>query len=84
MAGNLATKDEEKVEILNVLFTSDFQSQSSYPQGTQLCEMGGKDGEQNTRLTILEEHTKIFAMLDSTVYLWIPTNLPLEMEPDLW
>lgn len=63
---------------------SDFQSQSSYPQGAQPCELGGRDVEQNTLLTVLEKHAKIFATPDSTVCLRIPTSLPLEMEPHLW
>lgn len=35
MARNVITKDEEKAQINNVLFTSVFNSLASYHQGTQ-------------------------------------------------
>ena len=33
-AGNVTTEDKEEAEVLNAFFTSAFNSQISYPQGT--------------------------------------------------
>ncbi|PKU46175.1 rna-directed dna polymerase from mobile element jockey-like [Limosa lapponica baueri] len=53
--GNIATKDEEKAEILNAFFTSVFNSRTSYPQGVQTPGLEDKDGEQNNPPIIQEE-----------------------------
>ncbi|PKU33840.1 rna-directed dna polymerase from mobile element jockey-like [Limosa lapponica baueri] len=53
--GNIATKDEEKAEILNAFFASTFTSQPSYPQGIQPPALEDKDGEENNPPIIQEE-----------------------------
>jgi len=45
--GNIATKDEEKVEVLNAFFASVFNSQDSYFQGTQPPVLEDREKEQN-------------------------------------
>lgn len=44
---HITIKDVEKAEILIAFFTSVFNSQASYPQGTQPPELVDRDGEQN-------------------------------------
>lgn len=40
-------EDMEKAEVLVAFFTSVFNSQASYSQGTQHLELADRDGEQN-------------------------------------
>lgn len=42
--GNKATKDEEKIEVLNAVFTSDFNTSCS--EGTQAPELENSEGQQ--------------------------------------
>ena len=51
----MTTEDKEKADVLNVLFTSVFKSQTSYPQGTLLSDMVVSAGEQTKPPTIQEE-----------------------------
>lgn len=50
--GNVTTEEEEKAEVLNALFTSVFNSQTSYPQGTQPPELEDGAAERNKRPSI--------------------------------
>jgi len=45
--GNIATKDEEKAEVVNAFFLSVFNSQTGYSQGSQPPELEDREGEQN-------------------------------------
>ncbi|KAK4832281.1 LOW QUALITY PROTEIN: hypothetical protein QYF61_021680 [Mycteria americana] len=53
--GNIATKHEEKAEVLNAFFISVFNSQTSYPLGIQPPELEDRDGQQNKTPIIQEE-----------------------------
>jgi len=50
--GNIATKDEEKSEVLNAFFVAVFNSQTSYYQGIQPPELEDREGEHNKSPTI--------------------------------
>ena len=49
VAGCIITKNEEIAVVLNAFFISLFNSQTSYPQGTQPPELKDRDGEQNKK-----------------------------------
>ena len=66
--GNIATRDEEKAEVLNAFFTSVLNSETSYPQGTLPLELEGKDGEQNISTIILEEIVTYYALWTLTSF----------------
>ncbi|KAF1504960.1 hypothetical protein FQV18_0002372, partial [Eudyptula minor novaehollandiae] len=53
--GNIVTEDEEKAEVLNAFFASDFNRQSSYPQGIQPPELEDRVGKQDEPPIIQEE-----------------------------
>jgi len=53
--GNIANKDEEKADVLNAFFTSVFDSQTGYPQGSQPPVLEDREGEQNKPPIIQEE-----------------------------
>jgi len=40
----VTTEDKEKAEVLNAFFMSVFKSQTSYPQGTPLPDLGAREG----------------------------------------
>ncbi|PKU27542.1 rna-directed dna polymerase from mobile element jockey-like [Limosa lapponica baueri] len=61
---NIATKDEEKAEVLNAVFASDFNSKASCSLDTQLPEL--EDGEQNEAPIIQGEMvSKLLRYLDA-------------------
>ena len=55
---NIATKHEEKAEVLNAFFSSVFNSQTGYSQGSQPSVLEDRDGEQNKPPIIQEEALK--------------------------
>src|SRR5699024_5407127 len=54
-AGNVTTEDKEKTEVLNAFFTSTFNRQISYSQGTLHPDLEVWDGMQNTSPVIQVE-----------------------------
>jgi len=54
MGGNIATKDEEKTEVLNAFFALVFNSQTGYSQAIQPQVLEDRDGVQN-KLPIIQK-----------------------------
>jgi len=55
VGGNIATKDEEKPEVLHAFVASVFNSQTGYSQGSQPPVLEDREGEQNKPPIIQEE-----------------------------
>ena len=53
--GNLVTKDQDKAEVLNALFTSVFNSNTCYTLGTKPSALVDRNVEQNKPCMILDE-----------------------------
>jgi len=53
--GDVVTKDEGKAEVLNAFFTSGFNTQTGYSQGSQPPVLEDRDGEQNKPPIIQKE-----------------------------
>ena len=61
----MTTEDKEKAEVLSAFFTSAFNSQISYPQGTLRPDLEVWDAMQNTPLVIqVETVTELLLHLD--------------------
>jgi len=72
-AGNVTTEDREKAEVLTAFFTSAFNSQISYPQGTLCPDLEVWDATQNTRPVI---------QLETVRELLLPLDCHKSMGPD--
>ena len=53
--GNIATKNEEKAEVVNAFFASVFNNQTGYSQSIQPPVLEDRGGEQNKPPIIQEE-----------------------------
>ena len=54
-AGNTATKDEEKAEVLHAFCASVFNSKTSFPLGTQPPELEDGDEEEHNEVPTVQE-----------------------------
>jgi len=68
--GNIANKDEEKVEVLNAFFASVFNSQTGYSQGSQPPVLEDREGEQNKPPITQEEAVNDLLCPWSLASLW--------------
>ena len=69
----MTTEDREKAEVLTAFFTSAFNSQISYPQGTLCPDLEVWDATQNTRPVI---------QLETVRELLLPLDCHKSMGPD--
>ena len=66
-AGNVTTKHKEKAEVLSAAFTSAFNRQISYPQGTLRPDLEAWNATQNTPPVIQVE-------TESSSSIWTATS----------
>ncbi|KAJ7411567.1 hypothetical protein WISP_102299 [Willisornis vidua] len=55
MGGNIVTKDEEKAQVFNIIFTSVFNSNTCCPEDNWLLELVDSDKKLNSPSVIQEE-----------------------------
>jgi len=77
--GNIVNKDEEKADVLHAFFASVFNSQTGYPQGSQLPVLEDREGERNKPPIIQEEavndllcHLDTYMSIGPDGILWSP------------
>ena len=89
--GNIATKQEEKSEVLYAFFGSVFNSQTGYSQGIQPPELEDRDGEKNKPRIIQEEavnnllcHVDTYKFMGTDgIHLRVPRELAEELSKPL-